>query len=352
MTACVLSSRRLCAFLGVLAALFFGAAPGESRGASNSIDRIERLAADGALLSLTIRGADSDAPLLLWLHGGPGGAETPLFRYFNGGLEDRFVVAYWDQRGAARSFDPAADPRELTIARHLADLDLVVDHLRRSLAKEKIVLVGHSWGGTLALLYGRRHPQKLAAIIAISPSVAARKQEAAEFEFVTREALRRQDFAALAELRDIGPPPYSAFSKGLAVEKVAARYGAVFHTEPNKFRVMIEGVLRGLVTPWEIPSFIRANEESLRAMHAELGAIDLTSSVPRLETPVAFFLGRYDRHVDSGVAAHYFDALSAPAKRLVWFENSAHNPPFEEPLLFEARLVESLAAIGILSATR
>jgi pimeloyl-ACP methyl ester carboxylesterase len=59
--------------------------------------------------------------VLLWLHGGPGGAERPLSRYYNHELEEHFVVAYWDQRGAGRSFDADADPQDLTVACHLAD---------------------------------------------------------------------------------------------------------------------------------------------------------------------------------------------------------------------------------------
>jgi hypothetical protein len=50
------------------------------------------------------------------LHGGPGGAERPLFRYFNIELENHFVVVYWDQRGAGRSFDPKVDLHRLSIA--------------------------------------------------------------------------------------------------------------------------------------------------------------------------------------------------------------------------------------------
>ena len=82
-----------------------------------SIKRSEHLTLDGTKLYLLMRGADRSAPVLLWLHGGPGGAERPLFRYFNSELENHFVVVYWDQRGAGSSFDPKADPHRLTIAR-------------------------------------------------------------------------------------------------------------------------------------------------------------------------------------------------------------------------------------------
>ena len=106
-----------------------------------SIKHSEYLPFEGAKLYLLIHGEDRSAPVLLWLHGGPGGAERPLFRYFNSDFEKYFVVVYWDQRGAGRSFDPKADPHHLTIFQHPADLNAVVDYLRRSLGPDKVVLV-------------------------------------------------------------------------------------------------------------------------------------------------------------------------------------------------------------------
>jgi pimeloyl-ACP methyl ester carboxylesterase len=307
----------------------------------------ERLAVDGAELFLEARGADPLAPVLLWLHGGPGGAERPLFRHFNGELEEHFVVAYWDQRGAGRSFDPEADPGQLSVARHLADLDAVVDHLRRGFARDRIALVGHSWGGALGLLYARDHPEKVAAFVGVAPLVSARAAQRAEFDFVLGEALRREDEDALAELREIGAPPYAGADEVLAIERLCDRYGGVFHTRPSQGWLLVRGVLGGLVTPWEIPRLIRANEVSLEAMHAELQGLDLTESVASVDVPVIFLLGRFDRHVDARIAAAYLEGLRAPAKRLVWFERSAHNVPFEEPDRFDATVLEVVKSIPI-----
>ena len=95
----------------------------------------------------------------------------------------------------------------------------------------------------------------------------------------------------------------------------------------------------------EIPRFIRGNNVSLEAMHDELLGLDLQHSVPAVDVPVIFFLGRYDHHVDATIAARYFDSLLAPSKQLVWFENSAHNIPFEEPELFTGSVVTALRSI-------
>jgi pimeloyl-ACP methyl ester carboxylesterase len=306
----------------------------------------ERLAVDGAELYLLTRGADRRAPVLLWLHGGPGGAERPLFRYFNGALEDHFVVAYWDQRGAGRSFDPEADPRRLTIARHLADLDVVVDHLRRSFGRNGIILIGHSWGGALGLLYAREHPDKVSAFIGVAPVVAPRAGQQAEYDFVLDEASRLEDADALAQLQALGAPPYASASEVLAVEAIADRYGAVFHQRPNRAWMMLRGIAGGLVTPWEIPRLIRGNQVSLDAMAGALLDLDLFQSVPSVTVPVFFLLGRYDRHVDARLSARYLEQLEAPSKQLIWFEDSAHNVPFEEPERFDRTVIEAVHSIG------
>ncbi len=316
-----------------------------------AIDTSEYVDVDGAKLFLTVRGSDRRAPILLWLHGGPGGAERPLFRYFNSALEAHFVVAYWDQRGAGRSFDPDADPHLLTVDRHLADLNIVVDHLKHVHAAEKVVLVGHSWGSALGLLYAREHPEKMSAYIGVAQVVSTRASQQVQHDFVLAQATRRHDSAVLKDLQRLGPPPYRSAADVLAAERLANQYGAIFHKPPNQVWVMVRGMFGGLVTPWEIPRFIRGNNVSLEAMNDELLQLDLARAVPRVDVPVIFMLGRYDRHVDAETAAAYFATLHAPVKRLVWFENSAHNIPFEEPELFDATVVEELRSIGVAGPT-
>src|SRR5262245_20619860 len=319
---------------------------------ASSIKRSEYVAVDGARLYLLIRGVDRTAPVLLWLHGGPGGAERPLFRYFNGGLEKHFVVVYWDQRGAGRSFDPEADPRRLTIAQHLADLDAVVNHLRKELGRNTLIVVGHSWGAALGLLYVQAHPDKVSAFIGVNPLISQLAGEQAEYHFVVEQASQRRDHDVLVRAQKIGMPPFGSSKEKLAMESLVQRYGGVFQKEPNRVWVMLRGIFTGLVTPWEIRRIIHANTVSLEAMHQELLSLDLTHSVPSVQVPVSFFLGRYDRHVDARIAAAYLPRLRTPIKRVVWFEKSAHNVPFEEPALFDATIVAELHSMGVQKAGR
>ncbi|MDR4467503.1 MAG: alpha/beta hydrolase [Nitrospira sp.] len=112
------------------------------------------------------------------------------------------------------------------------------------------------------------------------------------------------------------------------------------HTQPCKLCVIAKGMARGLVTPWELLSIHRGFHATVDAMTPELLRLDLEQAVPRVEVPVAFFLGRYDRQVDSTIAARYFNTVQAPRKQLVWFEESAHNILFEEPETFNKAVIE------------
>jgi proline iminopeptidase len=313
--------------------------------AGGSIEVSRRIKVRAAELYVEIRGPHRGAPLLLWLHGGPGGPERPLFRYFNRDLERRFLVAYLDQRGAGRSFDRAADPARLTVEQHLEDLETVVSDLRRAYAKEKIYLLGHSWGTVLGLLHAKAHPETVAALISVAPVVSFSEQQRREYAFILAEAQRRGESGTLAELHKLGPPPYESIDKVGVLERITTRYGGVDFEPRNRAAILVHGVLLGLATPWEIPSFIEGLHVTQLAMHAELQRLDLRNEVKAIEVPLFFFLGRHDRHVDADLAASFFAVLRAPRKVLHWFERSAHNVPFDEPRLFNERVVEAIQSI-------
>jgi len=84
------------------------------RALPDSVASIERIALNDSVQEVWIRGADRRKPLLVLLHGGPGASESALFRHYVPGLEQNFVVVYWDQRGTGRSLLPRSRPEALS----------------------------------------------------------------------------------------------------------------------------------------------------------------------------------------------------------------------------------------------
>ena len=100
----------------------------------------------GVNQSLLIQGRDESNPVLLFLHGGPGVPIIPFARDFevNGKLQERFVIACWDQRGAEMSYHSEIPPESMNIEQFLADTYAVVEILRTRFQRPKVYLVGHS----------------------------------------------------------------------------------------------------------------------------------------------------------------------------------------------------------------
>lgn len=285
-----------------------------------------------------VHGADVANPVLVALHGGPGMPEGMLLRHFNGALEQVFTVVYWDQRGAGRTFSASTPPETMTVDRFLRDLDELVDHMRAKLGKDKVVLLGHSWGSALGTLYAARHPEKVAAYVGTGQIGDLAASEAAGYAFVLDEAKRRGNTKAVAELTKLGPPPYTE-QQMMVERRWLGRFAGMFGSV-SFWTILRITLFSGRGAAFNTPKVFRGMFFSLRTLWGQVSAINLERDVPELKMPVWFLNGRNDHQVSAVVAEQYFNKLVAPSKTLVWFEKSGHFAPFEEPEKFNAAMME------------
>jgi pimeloyl-ACP methyl ester carboxylesterase len=106
--------------------------------------------------------ADPDETVVL-LHGGPGISERymePVVPFVDDGR--RRIVSY-DQRGTGESRCESEDPADFGLDAQAADLTRVID----SVTAGPVHLLGHSWGGIVAMDYAGRHGDRLASMIAV-----------------------------------------------------------------------------------------------------------------------------------------------------------------------------------------
>jgi len=284
-----------------------------------------------------IRGENLANPPLILLHGGPGFSEMRLMRHFNAPLEKSFTVVYWDQRGAGKSFDRKISKSSMTVEQFISDLDELVDLVRRRVRQDKVAIFGHSWGSVLGVLYAARFPEKVSVYIGgaqISDWLAG---ESASYAFALAEAQRRNDRKAVRELSDIGPPPYDAGS--LWKERTwLQRFDGNLTLRAlwDLGRIVLRGPESSI---FDLPNLMRGFRFSLDAMWAEVSTLNPIKLVPELRMPVFFFLGRRDHWVPPETSLAYFDALTAPSKKLVWFEESGHQLFADEPEKFNDAMV-------------
>jgi pimeloyl-ACP methyl ester carboxylesterase len=290
-----------------------------------------------------IRGESLANPPLIFLHGGPGLTEMRLFRHFNAPLEKNFTVVYWDQRGAGKSFDRKIPRSSMTVEQFIADLDELVDAVCTRVGQKKVAIFGHSWGSALGVLYAARFPEKVAAYVGSGQIGDWPAAESASYAFALAEAERRTNRKALKELRAIGAPPYSAGS--LWKERTwLQRFDGQLKARAlwNMGRIVLGGSESSV---FDLPNILRGFRFSVDAMWAEVARLNLLKLTPALQMPVFFFLGRHDHWVPPETSVAYFDALTAPSKMLVWFEESGHEPFVDEPAKFNAAMVELVRPI-------
>ena len=95
---------------------------------------------------ISIYGQDKDNPVLLYLHGGPG-SSTSLYDYaFTRKWSDVYTVVTWDQRNCGKSYSSEQNDTTLTYDLMMSDGVEMTKYLLDYLGKDKITLLGHSWG--------------------------------------------------------------------------------------------------------------------------------------------------------------------------------------------------------------
>jgi pimeloyl-ACP methyl ester carboxylesterase len=287
-----------------------------------------------------IRGENLANPPIILLHGGPGLTETPLFRHFNAPLEKSFTVVYWDQRGAGKSFDRRIPRSSMAVEQFIADLDELVDVVCKRVGKNQVAIFGHSWGSALGVLYSARFPEKVAAYVGSGQIGDSAAGESASYAFALAEAGRLNNRRALKQLSAIGSPPHNAASlwtERTWLQRLEGKLGTKALLEMG--RIFLGGPESSI---FDLPNLLRGFRFSLDAMWAEVSTLNLAKLVPALEMPVFFFLGRHDHWVPPETSVAYFDTLTAPLKKLIWFEESGHEPFADEPAKFNTMMVESV----------
>ncbi|NIR46766.1 MAG: alpha/beta hydrolase [Gemmatimonadetes bacterium] len=283
---------------------------------------------------ILIRGHSTSNPLLLFLHGGPGMPMMYMAHVFGHGLEQDFLVVHWDQRGAGKSYDPDLPVETMNVEQFLSDTHELVRRLTRRFGHERIYLAGHSWGSYLGTLYAARHPERLHAYIGIGQVVDERRATEIADAFIRRRARETGDEEALAELNDQG---------AAAREKWLFRFGGELYHHTNWTPFLLAGLFAPEYSLTDAVNVGRGSSFSSR--HMNFNAIDgpLIEEVTRLEVPVYFFQGRHDFVTPAVLVEEYHARLEAPAKDIVWFDDSAHFPFFEQPQRFTAEMRRLLA---------
>lgn len=296
-----------------------------------------------------IRGKNLDNPVLLFLHGGPGASATALLRKYNEPLEAHFTVVYWDQRNAGKSYSKKTPKEDIKVNNYRRDVDTLVNYLKTRFRKEKIFLVGHSWGSRLGLYAVQQHPENFHAYVGVGQELASYKGELISYEYTLARAKETNNLKAIKELEQIGAPQNGDYKKmyrngfwGLVKQKEwLLKLGGERYKKTNYidwiFSIWFsrEYSLGDLVKYGKSSGFSAGN-----IIHdPDFNNINFFVQIPRVEVPVFFISGAFDYNTPWQLVKEYKDTLLAPHKEFIKFEKSGHSPVFEEPKRFNEEIL-------------
>ncbi len=306
------------------------------------IESLERVTLGGVEQWILIRASDQSKPLLLWLHGGPGATSLPLASQHDTELVKHFVVVHWDQRGAGKSYSADLSESAMTVEQFVSDTYELTQLLIERFNRPKVYLIGHSWGTTVGILAAKQHPDLYHAFVGIGQSVSD-EGEVVGYQFALEQATRQENQNALNALESIGPPPWTTVDQ----YSTYARWINTFGGTGRQYTIL--DYIRDLLfspdyTLRDVYRFQAGQRFSLVTMleNGELQQINLFEQAGTLEIPIYFFQGRHDYSTPGEVVEKYYEAVQAPQKSLIWFEESAHFPQWEEPEKFTNELLEIL----------
>jgi proline iminopeptidase len=293
----------------LLALLALGIAPAELSGQS---ERMTRLPLGDGVVAYHVTGAGVGTPLVI-INGGPGLDHrylhiSDVWRRFG---PTRRVVLF-DQPGTGQS-SPIGAQDTITIERVLDGIEAI----RGALGAGRVHLLGHSWGGYLALAYAIRHPDRVSRIVLVGSAAPDWSSTEVLFASLFPDSLER---GAAWRLDD---------PKGLQED----------------FR---RHVYMGMQSP-EARSRVLAKLDSLpynrrhgQLLVAQARAYDLKPLIAGIAVPTLVTTGRYDANIAPRTSWLIHRAI--PGSRFAVFERSGHYPMFEEPDAFVAVVERFLRA--------
>lgn len=292
----------------------------------NSISELKKFDINGAELEVMIRGKSRNAPILLFVHGGPCCSEIPYARKYQKNLEKDFTVVHYDQRGSGKSYEFGKEYSLLTAVDHMEDLIALTEYIKEYLGEAQVILIGHSYGTYIATQAAAQRPDLYRAYVGIGQMSNTVESELSSFRKCIAAAENEKDAEYLKSLEtkvsggeSITPRSYMR-KYGFAARKI------------NDNADYLKGFLFGTEYNWlDAIRFYLASMKYQDALIEEALNYPITGIVTEVNIPVYFIMGKYDGMTSPETAEKYLRNMKGEgAKEFILFEDSAHYPQFEE----------------------
>ena len=294
---------------------------------------------------IQIRGADKKAPLMLFLHGGPGGSMAGLCHVMQPEWEHHFTVVNWDQRNACKTYlanksNAAAISQSGTLEDYMADIDAVIAYLHTVYDFKKIILMGFSWGSLIGAEYAKRHGETVSHYIGVGQFI-----HYIDGLHYSCEWLRNVVKDAPADVEKINafensipdPPQMTpAFMNSL---KGFSMLGAKYIAKDGRAFPIKSLLTSPFLRFGEKMAMVHGNPKLFSGTYQTMLSHDFRNNL-HFDMPVLFVSGDEDFVCPNELLAQHFGQITAPQKKNVVISKATHTCFYDQPTAFLDTIID------------
>ena len=294
---------------------------------------------NGQAQYISIHSENIENPIILNLHGGPANPDSFMIYDFVKELCLDYTFVSWDQRGCGRTYfkNKHADPynETATFEQAIKDVDALVDYLCRRFSKDKIIILGHSYGTLLGVSYVHAHPEKVECYIGIGQTVSIMDTQTANYHEII-EQLKKEK-----QNTDTFTAAYNTLTEELTLKNLSAfqRLSLRFFMkhlklkQPNQLKLIFSSPDLSWADIRWILGMLSLKKHYVR--NKKLLDYTLSSNIYDVgdcfKLPMFFLSGEHDKNCNPDLVRTYYEKITAPAKELIILENSGHSPQIDAP---------------------
>lgn len=271
---------------------------------------------------INIYGKDIDNPVLLYLHGGPGSSTSDIDYVFTRKWADVYTVVTWDQRNCGKSYDKEQNDIVLTRELFMEDGREMTEFLLDYMGKDKITLLGHSWGSYYGANLALEYPEYYECFIGTGQLVDMTENEAAFKEMALQWA--EGDKEALALVERLRPDDFN-------MDHINARNALM---EKYGYSMMVDGADYNLIPTvlfnpnYSIVDWIKYFQRDMSVYTDFFSSDELLafSLKDRYDYKIRYYNinGDKDYQTNYKLAQEYFEKVNAPHKEMFMMKDTTH----------------------------
>lgn len=291
---------------------------------------------------IQIRGENRENPILLFIHGGPGGALSGLSHVMQAEWEKHFTVVNFDQRNAGKTYVANKDKafeigKTGSVEDYLKDVDEIIDYVHTKLTFEKLYIMGFSWGSIIGAEYAKKYPNKVKAYIGVGQMIQFEKgfkYVCKKIEEAATENGNKKDVDIVQGLRNNYPSEPVMTKDRMKMIRIFATYANRYLVKHAK-AYPLSAIISSPFMNWKqkmamFNSDIRLFDETYKTMFSYNFTDDL-----KFEVPVYFIAGKEDVNCPGELVEEVVDSLEAPEKKYFIIPNASHMCFYDNPEAFE-----------------